>query len=158
MHTKTKGSIGEISVIRDLYRRGFAVFTEFGDNCKTDLIAMTSDNFPVRIQVKASMAYDKDHKPDNDSDASVTVYRNSSGPGYRYSYGEDDFDVLAAYILDRDEILYIPITELTKVASSMSFRFKDHPPANGQTKGIRWADDYHDFISAVRAATKNLPI
>ena len=131
MHTKTKGSIGEIAVVKDLYLHGYPVFTEFGDNCKVDLIVLI-DYKPIKIQVKASTS----------KNGTVTLFRRSSGPGYSYQYTSDEVDVVAGYILDKDIVFYVPMTELCN-KTTMTFRFS--PAKNGQTHNINELNNYLDI-------------
>jgi len=51
-HRKRRGALGEAKVAAALIDQGYPVFTEWGDLSRTDLITLSPDGSPVRIQVK----------------------------------------------------------------------------------------------------------
>lgn len=75
LHSKTKGSIGELSVLKELYNLGIPAYTEFGDNAKVDIIAL-DNNHCVKIQVKSKSPVQ----------GKVELHKASSGPNYSYKY------------------------------------------------------------------------
>jgi hypothetical protein len=76
MHSKTKGSIGQLTIAADLLSKGYEVFTELGDNSKIDLIAVSKDYDLIKIQVKCLT-------PVN---GSVKLSCIKSGPNYSFRY------------------------------------------------------------------------
>lgn len=130
VHTKVKGSLGELKVAADLVSQGYPVFTELGDNSKVDLIVLV-DNVAIKMQVKCFAS----------SDGVVSVYGQKAGPNYRFRYQHEHVDVFAIYVYDRDIILYIAASEVVG-HGRIKIRFEE--PLNGQRSGIRW---YHDYLS-----------
>ncbi len=127
MHTKTKGTIGELAVTKALYEMGYSVFSEIGDNCKVDLIAIKEDKI-LKIQVKS-------HTSKN---GKIDLVRTSSGPGYSYKYTDADVDYIASYILDKDIVIFVPMSEMMQMSKGMSFRIE--PSKNNQA--CRMVEDF----------------
>ncbi len=138
-HTKVKGSLGELKVATDLVRQGYPVFTELGDNSRVDLIVLV-DNVAVKMQVKCFAS----------SDGVVSVYGRKAGPNYRFRYQQEDVDVFAIYVYDKDIILYISASE---VVGRGRIKIRFEPPLNGQKSGIRWYDDYLSLRESLRDYT-----
>ena len=137
--TKRKGTIGELKVAQELIERNFYVFTDISDNAPIDLIAVEENNLNniIRVQVKTTTS--KDNK------AILSGRRDSSG--YNGSYSCSDFDVFALYVIDKDIILYVPISDVindTKKSPIMEIRFT--APKNNQKNRINWYEDYLDLI------------
>ena len=143
LHSKQKGTIGEISVIKSLLKKGYSVFTEVGDLSRVDLIAIV-ENVPIKIQVKSTSV-------DN---GAVEIYTRKSGPGYSYRYTEQDVDIFAIYIENKDIVLYIAAKELLKNERSLKLRFD--APKNGQKAKIRDAWKYSTFEDALRDHTPSI--
>jgi Holliday junction resolvase len=127
--SKQQGTIGELKVAEKLIEKGFYVFKEIGDNAPIDLIAM-KDNKLITFQVKSH--YSKNN--------AVTISLHRSTTQYKVKYNENDFDIFAVYVPDKDVILYIPLEEVYKNESTMKFRFEN--AKNNQTKNIKFAKDY----------------
>jgi len=140
MHSKQKGALGEVAVIKDLLRRDYQVFKEIGDLSKVDLIVLV-DHVPVKIQVKALVS----------KHGIVEVNSKKSGPGYSFRYGELDVDIFAVYIIDKDEIFYVSAKEILNNKTTSKFRIVK--PINNQLSGIRWVKDYQEFKNALRDYT-----
>ena len=138
MHSKVKGTIGHLTIATELVKLGCEVFTELGDNSKVDLIALYKTK-PIKIQVKA---YTSD-----DNGSNVKIYSTKSGPNYNFKYSEDDVDIFAVYVLDTNDIFYVPSKELCLQNKLMCVRLKE--TKNGQKNKIRMIDDYKDFFSIV---------
>lgn len=133
---KPRGTVGELAVAKDLILRGYAVFTELGDNSRVDLIALVENN-PVKIQVKTCTG-------DNDI-ASFDVVKKTFG--YKYKYSVDDVDLFALYILSTDQILYVSSKEALQQKSMISFKMGS-PGRINQFKQ-RFVKDYLDFHKAL---------
>jgi len=140
-HAKDKGTLGEIAVAKYLMQMGIPTFVDMGDNTKVDLIALKND-VPIKIQVKA---YKRQKGKSN-----VIVYNTKTGPGYKYRYKEKDFDVMAVYLYEIDELFFICIQDLLKVKTSMVIRLKK--PKNNQKKNLNLVDKYRSFNRAVKRA------
>lgn len=138
LHSKVKGSLGEIKIIENLSRQGFPIFTEFGDNSKVDLITLI-DNKPVKIQVKCIKS--KDGKFD--------VYGSKSGPNYQFKYTTDQIDVFGVYVYDQDILVFISAAEVLSAKRHISIRF--HKAKNNQSG--RWFEDYLRIQDALRDYT-----
>jgi hypothetical protein len=83
MHTKDAGTVGELAVILQLKRAGYAVFTEVGDNSSIDLIVVDR-GVVLRGQVKSC-------KLEN---GKAGLSLRKAGPnGYLRKY-KDDMDML----------------------------------------------------------------
>lgn len=135
MHRKDKGSIGELAVAQFLLRQGFPCFTELGDNSKVDLIALI-DNMPILIQVKARKI----------KNGSIQIKSSKSAKGYSYKYQTCDFDVLAVYSYEIDDIGFVSAADFCSF-NSMSFRVMS--PKNNQKTKIRLLSDYSDIRKAL---------
>jgi len=125
--------MGESKVMYDLLSQDYQVFFEFGDNSKTDLIALGQDYNPIKIQVKSYMSVN----------GSVSIGRNKCGPNYSFDYTDKHFDVLALYIIDHNIIAYISAKEFFSCANMITIRAV--PPKNNQKKGVRLAKNYTSF-------------
>jgi len=144
MHSKLKGTLGELVVASDLVEKGFPIFKEFGDSSRIDLIALVDKNL-IKIQVKCTFS----------TDNKVAIDTRKSGPNYSFRYEEGDVDIFALYVKDKKSILYISSKQLLQHPSSMTLRFGKSK--NSQIKGINNAEDYIDFKKALRDYTQNIP-
>jgi hypothetical protein len=130
---KLKGTIGHLSVAKDLTSRGYPVFTELGDTSRVDLIALVDDK-PIKIQVKSHTSkYGR-------------VEVSAIGPHKSYMYSSKDIEVMALYVLDRNIIAYIPILELQ---DKKSFCLRIDASKNGQKISIRRIEDYLIFEKSI---------
>jgi len=133
MHTKAKGNVGELAVAKDLTLKGYSVFVELGDLSKIDLIAIKEEKL-TRIQVKTVW---------DSSDGAISISSRSSGPGYTYNYTSRDIDIMALYIADRDDIIYVNITDIDGSFEEKRGRVLRYtPPKNNQVKGVVMVEDY----------------
>jgi len=136
MHRKQLGTLGEIAVAKALISTGLRVFVELGDLAKVDLIALDpQDSQLYKIQVKTI----------HNQTGAVRVKRSKAGPNYSYTYQPKDFDVLAIYIPESDEIAYLKFEEL-----QYSVTLRVDPPKNNQQQGIRWFRDYTSLERVLR--------
>ncbi len=135
MHSKNKGNIGELSIAAELSKMGYCVFTELGDLSKVDLIAELDDRL-IKIQCKALTS----------KNGKIALDSIKSGPGYKFRYTTDHFDVIAVYILDKDLIMYMSSSELT---TKDQHTLRVEPTKNGQVEGIRFVEDYADFHKCI---------
>jgi hypothetical protein len=101
VHSKRKGSVGELAVALDLSKRGLAVFAEMsGDLSKTDLVLDYAGRL-LRLQVKSREV----------SRGSLYLSLNSSGPGYSYTYDRKDVDIFALFHPTTERIFYVPFAD-----------------------------------------------
>lgn len=142
-HSKHKGVLGEVAVIKNLLKSGYSVFTEVGDLSRTDLIVLV-DKIPIKLQVKSGFAVK----------GVIDVPASKSGPGYKYKYQTSDVDVFACYIIDQDLVFYISAKEHLKNTTSTKFRI--NKPLNNQKSGVRFATDYLDFKNVLRDYTPGI--
>ena len=136
LHTKAIGTVGELMVAAELVSLGYAVFTELGDLSPIDLITV-KDSKLTRIQVKTQKSTSR---------GTISVPRKSKGPGYEYSYSSTDIDVVAVYAMDRKEVFYVSIEELSTKTTGLTLRID--PPTNGQVIGVNLAENYRSFENA----------
>lgn len=108
--TKSKGELGEISVIKDLMMSGWSVAIPFGENKLFDLIIFKEEKF-LRVQVKYRAS-------DNQGKLKVGLRTVSNGKALKV-YTKDKIDYLAIYDPVPDRCFYLPVglvegkTELT---------------------------------------------
>lgn len=140
MHSKLKGSIGELTIARDLQLNGFNVFKELGDLSKIDLIA-EKDGKLIKIQVKSLTS----------KNGVVTLDCKKSGPNYSFRYSSEDVDCFAIYVLDLDLIGYVLSKELL-VQTTINLRVSN--PKNGQLSGVRFIQDYENINELLRDYTQ----
>jgi hypothetical protein len=138
MHTKAKGNVGELAIAKDLTLRGYSVFAELGDLSRIDLIAVKEERL-TRVQVKTVW---------DSSDGVVGISSRSSGPGYSYNYTSRDVDIIALYIADRDDIIYVDIHDVDGSAEGRRGRVLRYTlPKNNQSKGVVMVNE-HKRINA----------
>lgn len=131
MHSKSKGTIGELSIATDLAKQGFFVFKELGDLSKIDLIAEKETKL-YKIQIKAV----------TEKEGKVRVPSRKSGPHYNFRYTKEMVNIFAVYVLNHNEIFYIAAKELCKTRSGLTFRYST--TKNGQSKKVKFWADYRD--------------
>lgn len=130
MYSKQKGNIAFSSVILELQKQRFNVFTESGDLSRVDPIA-ERDCKLAKIQVKYS----------KDEEGNMILNLVKSGPnGYRYTYSENDVDWFAVYSLSTGKIAWISSKEACIQKRRVTFRLEK--PRNNQTVGIHLIEDY----------------
>lgn len=137
MHSKVMGNIGEAAVALYLMKQGYEVFTELGDNSKVDLMILLN-NVPIKIQVKCR----------SEKNGKVEVDSRKAGPNYRFRYTQDDVDVFACYVPERDSIFFISSKELLQNSTTTTFRFEE--PKKGNQHGCKLVCDYADIRDALK--------
>lgn len=140
MHSKQYGNLGEIAVAKDLINKGYFVFTELGDICKSDLIILNDDYKPLKIQVKCvSIKHGK-----------ISFRSIKSGPNYKYAYELKHADIYAIYIHEKDIILYLS-SKQALMQKEITIRVE--PPKNNQNLGVNWYQNYLDLdIALIRGS------
>lgn len=142
MHAKQKGNIGELKVATRLSQEGYAVFREFGDLSKIDLIAVDQEHQTIRIQVKYV----------SEKNGRIHCSFKKSGPNYKFVYDGSEFDVMAIYCPELDDICYI---SSNTVKTHKTFILRTDPNIPKTTKTIRMFSDYKDIKKALRDYTGN---
>lgn len=97
-----KGVVTEAIVIARLLERGIAVATPYGDNERYDLIAETSDQSLLKLQIKSG--YFRDGVVEF---RGVSQHTNAQGNHYK-PYG-DDIDYFIVYCDTLDELFLVPV-------------------------------------------------
>lgn len=141
MHTKEKGNIAELFIAQDLIKKGCAVFGEYGDLSRIDLIAVYN-NRCIKIQVKLRTT-------DKEEGKFIRVERKKNGPGYSYKYQENDVDIFAVYVPDKNEVLYIPMTKLLDYESCITIRFEKEDSKYQNGKSFHYYDEYLSFEKSI---------
>lgn len=130
MHSKQKGNIAFSSVVLELQKHEFNVFSEIGDYSRIDLIA-EKNNILKKIQIKFS----------GESEEKMVLNLEKSGPnGYRYNYSEKDVDWFAIYSPYADKIAWVKATEACPHSRQFIIRIKE--PKNKQTQNLHMLEDY----------------
>ena len=97
-----KGDLAEAILIAGCIRRGYEVFKAFGNDHSSDYV-LIRDNARVMTQVKTATL-------DERGDYTISTKRGR-GPTAR-PYGCGDFDVLVAYLPDRDALVFWTFDEI----------------------------------------------
>jgi len=121
--TCNAGALAELKLCCAAAEKGFEVFTPLSHSTKTDLIIMKPQGIPIRVQVKKA-TYQKKISPNR-----MDVWKfmigtgrpscaaNPTDYGVRYKkYVDGDFDVLAAYILERNTFAFYHLKEISGVS------------------------------------------
>lgn len=128
--TKLKGDLGLTHIMLDLVKRGAGVFLPVSDHLKYDLVA-DFDGKLFRVQCKfrrLTGPYASLLVP------SGTTWANSSGT-HSVPYQEADFDVMAIWVADREEVLYLPPAYM-----GLTIAFKPQ-----STQDYFWHEDFFAF-------------
>lgn len=138
MHSKLKGNIGEASVILALTKLGYNIFKELGDYSKIDLIA-EKDTKLLRIQCKGLTPFD----------GKIQVPLTKSGPNYKYTYKESDFDYLGICDLDSGKVAFLSSKILKEDRKTISLRVA--PTKNNQRLKVWYFDDFSNIEDSSEA-------
>lgn len=127
--TKTKGMLGVAHAILSFARRGIPTFQAVGtEHLPYDLVIVVEDRF-YKVQVKHRKATNKSVMVPKE-----TVWSNAKGTHAR-RYEKSDFDVVALYIPDLDQVLFVPFEMCGKVISL-------EPRV---TQDYYWWEDFKEF-------------
>jgi hypothetical protein len=136
MHRKHLGTLGEVAVAKAMMSAGLHVFVELGDLARVDLIALNPQNGRLyKIQVKTI----------RNRTGVARVKRSKVGPNYSYTYRPEDFDILAIYLPESDQVAYLKSEELQR-----SIVLRVDPTKNNQRQGVNWFCDYTSLERALR--------
>lgn len=141
LHTKYKGTLGEIAVAQALMRRGLPVFMELGNNNSPIDIITVKKGVLIRIQVKATEPVEGVLK------VRAACVRDRKHVVYK----PNDFDIIAVYDAQWDKVYYVPLAEVLKYKfARMNLRIA--PTKNGMVR-IHAADEYKSLNKAVKYLT-----
>ena len=132
-HKKDMGKMGEAVVIQQILENNCAVFLEFGDNSRTDMIIQSNSDLH-RVQVKTVSRNKKD-----DNSTNLLLYKN--GPGYRYTYSEQDTDWFAVVDSVTKKVAWIK-SDVCNVRTTLTLR---HTLPQKLKTGYHLFDDYTKF-------------
>jgi len=130
-HPKQKGTIGEGIVILELLRNGIPVFQEFGDLSRVDLIALIG-NTPIKIQVKTTTS--------KRGVAVLNLRKLTLNPKYNYTYRQEDVDVFALVVEDRNEVFYIRADQALENKGTLTLRLER--AKNNQHSLVNYGESY----------------
>lgn len=132
MNSKVKGQLSEARALYEFQKYHIPVCLPWGDNERYDMIAEFDGKFN-RIQVKTS---------NEEENGAICCWARSSTnhtTNKRLSSYEGEVDYFVFVNQTYDLIALVPIKDLE---GKKSIRLRLTPPANGQTKGIRYFEDY----------------
>ena len=131
-----KGTFGQIAVLKDLTAKGYDVFGEVGKSSKVDFIVLDENYKTFKVQVKTcNLFYGK---------AILHLIKKCLDSKYNSRYTEEQVDIFALYVIEKDTVIYISAKEaLNKSKSTITFSFGESK--NNQKKGINLAEDYYDI-------------
>jgi len=132
LSTKAKGNLTELQCITAFYSLGYQVSIPYGENSRYDFIADINGKL-LKIQVKTASVKSNSIGAITFSTRSTRI--NSSG-NLSKSYTKAEIDYFATFW--DNKCYLIPIEETSSTEKTLRFT----PPANGQIKGIKFANDY----------------
>ena len=136
--TTAKGEIGEAMILADLRRQGHEVAIPFGHNLPFDLIVVRKEDGRLeRVQCKYTTSDGR----------MVQAKIISSSAWVTHRYTRDEVDWIAVYDSTTEICLYLP-SDLWDGKGWLNLRLA--PTANGQRKGIRFAEDFRILGSRIR--------
>jgi PD-(D/E)XK nuclease superfamily protein len=133
---KGKGDLAELKVACDLLERGHQIALPYGEDWDFDLILLRHGRLE-RVQVK--------HSASRNGVIPVKCRSHSLTTGkvrHTKHYTAQTIDWIAIYDRTTDRCFYIRASELGSGKSILHLRLT--PARNGQSAGIRYAEDYCD--------------
>jgi hypothetical protein len=134
---KGEGDLAELKVACDLVERGYQIAFPFGEDWDFDLVVLRNGCLE-RVQVK--------HSVSKNGVIPVKCRSHSLTNGrvrHTKHYTSETIDWLGIYDRTTDACFYVKATELGSGRSMLHLRLI--PTRNGQSAGIRYADDYRDL-------------
>lgn len=132
MNSKMKGQISEARALYEFQKYSIPVCIPWGDNERYDLIAEFDGKFN-RIQVKTC---------NEEENGAIVCYARSSTnhtTNRNLTTYENEVDYFVFVNQTRDWVALVPMEEIGK---NKAIRLRVVPPANRQTKGIRYFEDF----------------
>lgn len=129
-HVRKTSAIGNLTtgiVLAALLETGHRPLLPFGDGHPYD-IALDSDGRLMRVQCKTGRLIK----------GAVCFPTSIWCRGNKYRSYRGDIDYFGVYCPDTKQVYLVPVGDVPDRSASL----RVDPPANSQTKGIRWAIDY----------------
>ena len=112
------GLMAEMLLATEAASKGFCVFFPIGHSQKADLVIWRPPFSPITIQVKKATHQDSGSYKFMIGSGKPSCARNSKDYGLRYTpYVKGDFDVLCAYILERNSFVFYYLDEIVGKSS-----------------------------------------
>lgn len=125
VNTNSKGTLGELQVELDLFKRGWECFRPTSDFSPIDLITLRSeDNRLIRLQTKYRKLNDK---------GNIKVPLFSVVNGKQVNIDKKFIHGWAIYCPDLSKVFYVPTSEITNKT-----QFTVHPLSNNYTDIQDW--------------------
>jgi hypothetical protein len=137
--TTAKGELGEAIILADLQRQGHGVAIPFGHDLPYDLIVVRKEDGALeRVQCKYTT-----------SNGRVVIAKvTSSSAWVSHRYTRDEVDWIAVYDATTDQCMYIPSGVWN---GQICVNLRLAPTANGQLKGIRFAEHFRSLVGDPQA-------
>ena len=118
-------------MMQHLLALGYDVFKEITGSSEIDLIAYKDQQF-VRVQVK-TCSLNKD---------GLATFEACKQHDSKSPFVGDEFDIMALYVVERNEVLFVTMVKLLEYKRGMSIRFEE-----SKTKFCtsNFASDYRHF-------------
>jgi hypothetical protein len=132
--TTAKGEVGEAIILADLQRHGHGVAIPFGHDLPYDLIVVRKEDGRLeRVQCKYTTS--------NGRVVIAKVISSSAWVSHRYT--KDEVDWIAVYDATTDQCMYLPSSVWN---GQICVNLRLAPTANGQLKGIRFAENFRRLV------------
>lgn len=133
MKTREKGNLGELIAMKEMVKKGYDVLLPTSDHVPFDFVAHKNGEL-TKVQVKA-------RRNVNGKITDITLmknnYYNSQGM-QREAYNENDWDWLLVVDIETEKIYKLVRSDFDAAVLTL----RTEAPKNGQTKGIRLAENY----------------
>lgn len=127
-NSKTIGDLAELKVACMFAEKGYFVSRPMTDNAPYDLIVDVDNNLK-RVQVKARC----------ERDGKISVELRTTMVNYVRPYSQEDFDLLAVYNTDSDEIAILNWEQIGEVGNLI---LRTERPKNNQMKGVKMFESF----------------
>jgi hypothetical protein len=128
----TPNMIGERAqgaIVAEVVKYGYTVLIPFGEAHRYDMVIEKKGQF-LRLQCKAGRY---SNGGINFNTCSSNWYNKT-----RKRYTREEIDYFAVYCEYTEKVYLVPVEEVGGVGGTL----RVEPPANNQTKGVRWAEDF----------------
>ena len=129
-HPVDVGQRSEAAIISAFAQRGYRVLVPFGHNHRYDLVLDLGDRF-LRVQCKTGR-YRR-----GGIDFNTVSTRSNMTEVLRRGY-RGEIDAFAVFCPQNGRIYAVPVEDTPRGIATLRIE----PPANGQSKRVRWAKDY----------------
>lgn len=136
MHSKMKGTIGEVAVVKDLYLRGYSISKPIDDLAPFDLLVVDLTTYFIwKVQVKSCEV--------SNGAVAVPFQKSNWYRRTKTTYTKAQVDIFALYVRDLDQIFYVSSSYLAERNSCLTLRIE--PPKRKSVRNIRYAKDFSAF-------------